>query len=363
VATPGEVTGYAVGRPGDANASGGQVWFGGSKLAPDLALPKLNARWREVAPPRALAPGVVAAETMPGVPRPRGLLSLEERAAILGRAARALERAAVDVAYAAAPEDPQAVGGDRAVGGNGAAAQGSPSATPAWAGEAVSAAEVATAFARAVEGDGGGPLTRAGDAMARAARLPGGARPDMSRRVHALRDVAAGLGLLGAALPDEAGAILTITAHLARIVDGIASARAAATPAGGRDPQARAGRRAVAAYAEHAGPVPAAQADRVRAALGGQLGRLVTADAGWPALAAALRRVDACGGDSIAVLVQASTSRKLDSARSAAAVLHYRVNLGAARAHQGTSQGPGPATASSPMLPGHSTEFHRPRGR
>ena len=45
-ARPGEVTGYAFGLLSDTTgAMGGPVWFGGSKLAPDLSLPRLRARW------------------------------------------------------------------------------------------------------------------------------------------------------------------------------------------------------------------------------------------------------------------------------------------------------------------------------
>ena len=44
---PSEVTGYAVGLPGDATAAGEQIWYGGGKLAPDLSLPKLRRRWPE----------------------------------------------------------------------------------------------------------------------------------------------------------------------------------------------------------------------------------------------------------------------------------------------------------------------------
>ncbi|MWA01563.1 hypothetical protein F8568_014495 [Actinomadura sp. LD22] len=43
--TAGEVTGYAVAAPGDVNAAGQPVWYGGSKLAADLTLPKLRLRW------------------------------------------------------------------------------------------------------------------------------------------------------------------------------------------------------------------------------------------------------------------------------------------------------------------------------
>ena len=42
---PGEVTGYAVGMPGHTARDGGVVWYGGGKLAADLTLPKLRARW------------------------------------------------------------------------------------------------------------------------------------------------------------------------------------------------------------------------------------------------------------------------------------------------------------------------------
>jgi hypothetical protein len=42
---PGEVTGYAVGLPRHTASDGGVVWYGGGKLAADLTLPKLRARW------------------------------------------------------------------------------------------------------------------------------------------------------------------------------------------------------------------------------------------------------------------------------------------------------------------------------
>jgi hypothetical protein len=43
---PGEITGYAVGLRADTTGTeGGPVWFGGGRLAPDLTLPRLRARW------------------------------------------------------------------------------------------------------------------------------------------------------------------------------------------------------------------------------------------------------------------------------------------------------------------------------
>jgi hypothetical protein len=42
---PDQVTGYAVGLPGHTSKDGGVIWYGGGKLAADLTLPKLRARW------------------------------------------------------------------------------------------------------------------------------------------------------------------------------------------------------------------------------------------------------------------------------------------------------------------------------
>ena len=42
---PGEVTGYSVGLAAHTTKDGAVIWYGGGKLAPDLTLPKLRARW------------------------------------------------------------------------------------------------------------------------------------------------------------------------------------------------------------------------------------------------------------------------------------------------------------------------------
>lgn len=46
----GDLQGYSVGRPGDVNGNGEQVYIPGSKIAPDLSLPKLQARLTTSAP-------------------------------------------------------------------------------------------------------------------------------------------------------------------------------------------------------------------------------------------------------------------------------------------------------------------------
>jgi len=75
----GGLTGYAVALPGRTDAAGGPVFYSGGKLAADLTLLKLAARWQPVGgPPRRLV----------GEPAPRsqqetgrdGGLSAEQRA-------------------------------------------------------------------------------------------------------------------------------------------------------------------------------------------------------------------------------------------------------------------------------------------
>jgi len=45
ITKPGQVTGYSVGLPQHTAKDGGTIWYGGGKLAADLTLPKLRARW------------------------------------------------------------------------------------------------------------------------------------------------------------------------------------------------------------------------------------------------------------------------------------------------------------------------------
>ena len=91
---PDEITGYAVGLPGDVTADGCQVWYGGGKLAPDLPLPKLRSRWDQ------------PASGMPGQASQEPVADVYARAAKAGRQTaeeiRAGRRGAADTARAAA---------------------------------------------------------------------------------------------------------------------------------------------------------------------------------------------------------------------------------------------------------------------
>ena len=54
---PGSVTGYAVGLVEHTARDGGTIWYSGGKLAADLTLPKLRARWATTSGDGATAPG------------------------------------------------------------------------------------------------------------------------------------------------------------------------------------------------------------------------------------------------------------------------------------------------------------------
>jgi len=108
---PDQVTGYAVGLPGHTTRDGGVVWYGGGKLAADLTLPKLRARWAGPAEGCAPLGG-------PGVPAAvvRGALrTLVSQAAdqATGEAAffAALRQAGVTVRLRFSETDPEQVTG------------------------------------------------------------------------------------------------------------------------------------------------------------------------------------------------------------------------------------------------------------
>ena len=145
VLDPDEVT-YAVAlrASGAAAAEGAEpVWFGGGKLAPDLTLPQLKARWcREGIDARQAATTARA--------RTAGLeLDPSERQALWDAAGQALGRADEQLR---------------------AAAHGHPASRAMAEAAAVAASEILAAVGRLTERSGAGPLRQAADAYDRAAR-------------------------------------------------------------------------------------------------------------------------------------------------------------------------------------------------
>ena len=69
--SPGQVTGYAVGLARHTARDGGVIWYGGGKLAADLTLPKLRARWHPPAGPDPLSAAELPASAVRAVLRNR----------------------------------------------------------------------------------------------------------------------------------------------------------------------------------------------------------------------------------------------------------------------------------------------------
>ena len=144
---PGQVTGYAFALPGDTARAGGAVWFGGGKLAADLSLPKLRARWDGASPAGQW----------------RIELTARERNAIWEHAARTAHGARERIRWCAVT-DPAAA------------------ADAAWA-----ASDALHAAAAAL---GSPALRQAADSYARAARMPYARAPCRTREGSGLRQAA-----------------------------------------------------------------------------------------------------------------------------------------------------------------------------
>src|SRR5664280_1048434 len=90
---PGEMTGYAVSLDGWTNGAAEPVRLGGGKLAPDLSLPKLRARWEPAGTgPAAPAGGPAGTDAAP--PRRGGPLSGDEAERVWREAERIVAEAA-----------------------------------------------------------------------------------------------------------------------------------------------------------------------------------------------------------------------------------------------------------------------------
>ena len=247
--TPGQLTGYAValrpsaGAGAGATAEGRPVFYGGGKLAPDLTLPQLQARWAghdddvsrgydgtATGVASAAATGSTGSTAAPAVSAGgRVELSDVERRQLWTRAENDVRHATATV-NAALRE--------------GASAHQLAEATDAaWA-----ANDYLAATARLVEGRGGaGPLAGAARHYDRAARQPGGRPPVAGRAGTRLRQGAALLALAGAAGRHETTSLLGLLTQLQRLADRVQVLREAQ----GRAWQAR-GARLAAEGLQHA---------------------------------------------------------------------------------------------------------------
>ena len=209
---PGQITGYKVALPNHITGDRKPIWYGGAKLAPDLSLPRLLARWADTAevPPRS------------------------------GSAAGLYERAAEQIHAATADVRRLASGAP-----GGAAAAG------------YAAADTLTVTARHAEGRRRGPLHEAAEMFDRAARLPHGRTPARTRRAAQLRAMARLIGVAGQLADNDAlFGMLRLIVNLSLLADALAELRESQQ----RLHQARAARTAArllrAAADAPAGPAP-----------------------------------------------------------------------------------------------------------
>jgi hypothetical protein len=182
----GQVTGYAVARPGHVNGQGAPVWFGGGKLAADLTLPKLRQRWLATGPtstPHAL---------------PGARLNAEERRDLWSGATNTAARATHTI-RSCAFTDPAAA------------------ADAAWA-----ASDVLHVAADVL---GSRTLRQAADSYVRAARCGYGRIAGPTPAGNRLRATARLLALAATVGEQDEAAILMLAARLAELAVAVAELR------------------------------------------------------------------------------------------------------------------------------------------
>lgn len=161
---PTAITGYAVGLPGHKSADGDTIWYGGGRLAPDLTLPKLRARWGE----ENSSAGSSAQDS-----KTRRRFTPDERVAAYDSTTRSVREATDDIRRHTTTDPDQAA----------AAAQ--------------AAGDVLASASRALHEAGGEPLWEATELLDRATRSPYGQPLPRTVRSENLRSMSRLLALAG----------------------------------------------------------------------------------------------------------------------------------------------------------------------
>lgn len=318
LAPSGDTLGYRVALPGDRNRDGQPIWFPGSKLAPDLSLPKIRQR---------LETGALDTE---GEPRPRP--------------AAARRDAVIPVVRAAAVFDHDDGG--------------------AVVGQLVGTGELLDALAKTAPATTRRELSQAARAFERATRT----HERAARTDHrALRSAARGVLRAGDALGrgEDGGTTAMVLSTLVLVT--LAAARWHS--AHGHAQQAAAAQQAAqhlrTAYQAAAAPPLRAMrhhAERLPDPVRDQHSTTVTTvlpeyadrlrqEAGWDALIATLDQAQAAGHDPAALLKTVIEQRELDTADNVNDVLIWRIrhttNLPTAP-KSATAPGPAPTRAPKP---------------
>jgi hypothetical protein len=193
------------------DATGKPVYYGGGRLAADLSLPKLRARWEVATPAEAAedrvgsrAAGAAAGQSRAraaGATADRSALTPAERVRIWEQATAAATRA-TEAISSSAEADPRAAG------------------DAAWA-----ASDFLAATGRVVEGRLGGPLTTAAADYDRAARELWGRVPPPSQAGQGLRAAAGAMTAARLVGPSEHKQLLALLAQLGALADAVARLR------------------------------------------------------------------------------------------------------------------------------------------
>ncbi|MFC7872009.1 relaxase/mobilization nuclease domain-containing protein [[Kitasatospora] papulosa] len=337
IAPDGNVTGYSVALPGDRDSGQKPVWFPGTRLAPDLSLPRVRERWSGPPVNPAVASAVMWRTAVEKV-----------RAAADQLGAGGLHQGAGDVAAL----------GDLIV----VAAVISPRLVRSQMREA------AFEFERASRA----PVARELEGQARALYRESTQLLSQSGAAAGRNDTAAVLGLLVALVTAVSASQRWHQAQEHRVQAGAAGRAgrllreavemtAGANAARGHRPRPK--RRIRTGASSRAQEV---QGGRVLAAVVQEAvpkhARAVLADAAWPALRSRLQEIEGAGGDPAEVLSAVAAQRELGSADSVAEVLTWRLE-GWRRQQTAGAPAPGRTQASTAAGSGGGASQVRGDGR
>ncbi|MGY5099491.1 relaxase/mobilization nuclease domain-containing protein [Streptomyces sp. 900105245] len=301
IAPDGNVTGYSVALPGDRNGAQQPVWFSGSKLAPDLSLPRVRDRWQQ-------APGTAAASAMAW-----RVAEEKVRAAAEQLGAGGLQQGAGDVAalgdliVVAAVMSPRLVRDQMRRAATEYERAGRAPAARDLEGRARELYRESTqALSRAAASAGRSDTTAALGFLLALVTAVEASRRWHEAQDHRVQERAAGRAgrLLREAVEVTAGAAAARDYKPTR-------RRTAARAADGQRTAAGVGDRPMAGVVQRAIPEDATA---------------ILADAAWPALRTRLRDIKQAGEDPTDVLATVAARRELTSADSIAEVLSWRLD-------------------------------------
>ncbi|MGW3493116.1 relaxase/mobilization nuclease domain-containing protein [Streptomyces sp. NPDC001020] len=299
LAPSGDVLGYKVALPGDRNRDGEPIWFPGSRLAPDLSLPRIRQR---------LAAGQPEDE-------PTSAAGPAQRAARPASARRDATRVAEEAVTVLAGDD-DAAGAAQLVGVGellDAVAQTAPASTRRELAQAARAFERATRSHILAEHTDHRALRSAARGIVRAGNALGkgedGGTTAMLLSTMVLVTIATIHWHSARGHAQQAAAARQATQHLRAAYQS-----AATTPMKAMREQGR----------QLPAPVRDRYAHTVEAALPGQADHILR-EPGWDALAATLAQAERGGHDPGALLQQAIGWRELETADSVTDVLVWRL--------------------------------------